>query len=179
MTWHQTIIVGNLGGDPELRYMQSGRAVCNFSVAVSERWRDRQTNEMQERTTWYRVAVWGNQAEPCNTYLAKGSQVMVTGNVSARAYINNSGEAAASLDMNARDVRFLARTNRDGGGGGGDNWQGSSQGGRNQGGNWQGGNQGGRNQGGRDQGGRRDDYRRDDRASNYSERPNTVDDIPF
>lgn len=183
MTWHQTIIVGNLGGDPELRYMQSGRAVCNFSVAVSERWRDRQTNEMQERTTWYRVAVWGNQAEPCNTYLAKGSQVMVTGNVSARAYINNNGEAAASLDMNARDVRFLARTNRDGEGGGG-NWQGGSQGGRNQGGNqggrgqgnWQGGgNQGGRGQGG----GGRDNYRRDDRASNYADPPNTVDDIPF
>ena len=63
MSWHQTIIVGNLGGDPELRYMQNGRAVCNFSVAVSERWRDRQTNEQQERTTWYRVAVWGPQAE--------------------------------------------------------------------------------------------------------------------
>jgi len=72
MSWHQTIIVGNLGGDPELRYMQNGRAVCNFSVAVSERWRDRQTNEQQERTTWYRVAVWGPQAENCNTYLAKG-----------------------------------------------------------------------------------------------------------
>jgi len=142
MTWHQTIIVGNLGGDPELKYMQSGSAVCNFSVAVSERWKDRQTNENRERTTWYRVAVWGGQAESCNTYLQKGSQVMVTGNVSARGYMNNNGEAAASLDLNARDVRFLSR-----GGNAGQDGQGSSGGG--------------------------------DHASNYSEPPSTVDDIPF
>lgn len=142
MSWHQTIIVGNLGGDPELKYMQSGSAVCNFSVAVSETWRDRQTNENRERTTWYRVAVWGGQAEACNTYLAKGRQVLVIGNVSTRAYMNNNGEAAASLDLTARSVQFLG-----GGGSGG----GQSDGG-------QGGN---------------------DRASNYSEPPNNVDDIPF
>lgn len=154
MSWHQTIIVGNLGGDPELRYMQNGRAVCNFSVAVSERWRDRQTNEQQERTTWYRVAVWGPQAENCNTYLAKGRRVLVTGNVSARGYINNNGEAAASLDLTARDVRFL-----------------SSRGEDDQGGGWQG--------GGSQGGGRREGQRRDDRASNYADPPSSVDDIPF
>ncbi len=122
MTWHQTIVVGNLGGDPELKYMQSGRAVCNFSVAVSERWRDRQTDEWRERTTWYRVAVWGGQAESCNTYLSKGRKVMVIGNVTARGYINNNGEAAASLELTARDVRFLSGRGdgegyQDGGGG--------------------------------------------------------------
>jgi len=117
MTWHQTIVVGNLGGDPELKYMQSGSAVCNFSVAVSERWKDRQTNENREKTTWYRVAVWGPQAESCNQYLQKGSQVMVTGNVSARGYMNNNGEAAASLDLTARDVRFLSRGGNAGQGG--------------------------------------------------------------
>lgn len=148
MSWHQTIIVGNLGGDPELKYMQSGSAVCNFSVAVSEQWTDRQTNEKREKTTWYRVAVWGGQAEACNTYLAKGRQVLVIGNVSTRAYTNNNGEAAASLDLTARSVQFL-------GGAGG---SGQSQGG-------QGGQQG--SSGG------------DDRASNYSEPPSTVDDIPF
>ena len=153
MSWHQTIIVGNLGGDPELRYLQSGRAVCNFSVAVSERWRDRQSNEQQERTTWYRVAVWGAQAENCNTYLAKGRRVLVTGNVSARAYINNNGEAAASLDLNARDVRFLSSRGEDGG-------------------DFQGG-------GGQRSGGGRQGYRGDDRASNYAEPPSTIDDIPF
>ena len=118
MSWHQTIIVGNLGGDPELKYMQSGSAVCNFSVAVSETWRDRQTNENREKTTWYRVAVWGGQAEACNTYLAKGRQVLVIGNVSTRAYLNNNGEPAASLDLTARSVQFL------GGGGSGGQGQG-------------------------------------------------------
>jgi len=143
MSWHQTIIVGNLGGDPELKYMQNGRAVCNFSVAVSERWRDRNTNENREKTTWYRVAVWGGQAEACNTYLAKGRQVLVIGNVSTRAYMNNNGEAAASLDLTATSVQFLGGT----GGGPSDGGQGN--------------------------------YGGDDRASNYSEPPSTVDDIPF
>lgn len=115
MSWHQTIIVGNLGGDPELKYMQSGSAVCNFSVAVTESWKDRQTNETRERTTWYRVAVWGAQAESCNTYLQKGSQVMVVGNVSARGYKDNAGEAKASLDLTAQNVRFLSRSNGNGG----------------------------------------------------------------
>ncbi len=108
MSYHQTIIVGNLGGDPDLKYMESGSAVCNFSVAVSERWTDRKSNEPREKTTWYRVAVWGRQAETCNQYLAKGRQVMVIGTVSARGYMNNNGEAAASLDLNAQTVRFLS-----------------------------------------------------------------------
>ena len=144
MGWHQTIIVGNLGNDPELKYMQSGTAVCNFRVAVNERWRDRQTNEMRERTTWYRVAVWGNQAESCNTYLAKGRQVLVSGNVSVNAYINNNGEAAASLELTARNVQFLS--------GGHD---------------------------GQDQAKPQDSLEGEDRASNHSDPPSTVDDIPF
>ncbi len=156
MTWHQTIVVGNLGGDPELRYLQSGQAVCNFSVAVSERWRDRNTNEQRERTTWYRVAAWGGLGETCNQYLARGRQVMVIGNVQARGYINNNGEAAASLDLTARDVRFLGGRGGDGG---------------DQGGNWGGG--GGQGGGGQQR------QRRDDRASNYPDSPASVDDIPF
>ena len=155
MTWHQTIVVGNLGGDPELRYLQSGQAVCNFSVAVSERWRDRNTNEQRERTTWYRVAAWGGLGETCNQYLARGRQVMVIGNVQARAYINNNGEAAASLDLTARDVRFLGGRGGDGG---------------DQGGSWGGGGQGG---------GGQQRQRRGDRASNYPDSPASVDDIPF
>ncbi len=156
MTWHQTVVVGNLGGDPELRYMQSGDAVCNFSVAVTDRWRDRQSGEQRERTTWYRVAVWGAQAESCNTYLSKGRRVLVTGNVSARGYINNNGEAAASLDLRARDVRFLS----------------SREEGGDQGGGWSGGGQ-------RGGGGGQQRQRRDDRASNYPDSPASVDDIPF
>ena len=162
MTWHQTIVVGNLGGDPELRYLQSGQAVCNFSVAVTERWRDRQSNEQRERTTWYRVAAWGALGETCNTYLSRGRQVMVIGNVSARGYVNNNGEAAASLDMTAREVRFLGgRGDGDQGGGG---WQG---GGQQRGGGQRGGSSG------------RGDSQRGDRASNYPDAPASIDDIPF
>ena len=157
MSWHQTIVVGNLGGDPELRYMQSGDAVCNFSVAVTDRWRNRQTGEQQERTTWYRVAVWGAQAESCNTYLSKGRRVLVTGNVSARGYVNNNGEAAASLDLRARDVRFLSSRQEDG----------------DQGGGWSGGGQQSQ------RGGGQQSQRGGDRASNYPSSPASVDDIPF
>lgn len=156
MSWHQTIIVGNLGGDPDLRYLQSGQAVCNFSVAVSERWRDRNTNEQRERTTWYRVAAWGGLGETCNQYLSRGRQVMVVGNVQARGYVNNNGEAAASLDLNARDVRFLG---------------GRGEGGEQQSGGWSG--------GGAQRGGEGQSQRRDDRASNYPDSPTSVDDIPF
>jgi single-strand DNA-binding protein len=113
MTWHQTIIVGNLGNDPELRYLDNGRAVCSFNVAVNERWKDRNTNEQREKTTWYRVSAWGPLGETAGKFLSKGRQVMVIGTVEARAYTNNAGEAAASLDLTARDVRFLS----DGGGG--------------------------------------------------------------
>lgn len=116
--WHQTVIVGNLGRDPELRYLQSGTAVCNFSVAVTESWNDRQTNERREKTTWYKVSVWGSMGENCNTYLRQGSQVMVVGTPEARGYMNNNGEAAASLDLRAREVKFLGGRGGDGGGGG-------------------------------------------------------------
>ena len=110
MTWHQTVAVGNLGGAPELKFMQSGDAVCNFSVAVSEKWKDKRSGEQQENTTWYRVAVWGAQAEACHQYLHKGSKVLVVGTVSARAYTSRGGEAAASLDLRALrafNVRFM------------------------------------------------------------------------
>lgn len=108
MTWHQTIVVGNLGTDPELRYLPSGTAVCNFSLAVNERWTDRQTNEQREKTYWYRIAVYGRQAETVNQYLAKGRQVMVVGNVEANAFMGQDGQPRASLELRARDVRFLS-----------------------------------------------------------------------
>jgi single-strand DNA-binding protein len=113
--WAQTIILGNLGNDPELKYLQSGAAVCSFNVAVSESWTDRQTNERREKTQWYRVSAWNQLGELCNQYLTKGRQVMVIGNVEARGYTNNAGQAAASLELRAREVQFLG--SREGGGG--------------------------------------------------------------
>lgn len=106
MPFHQTIALGRLGNDPELKYMPNGTAVCNFSLAVSEHWTDKATGEKREKATWYRVSVWGAQAESCNEYLGKGSQVMVVGTVEARGYTNNAGEAAASLELRATSVQF-------------------------------------------------------------------------
>lgn len=111
--YNQTTIVGNLGGDPELKYLDSGVAVCNFSVATTEYWRDRQTNEKREKTTWFRVNVWGVPAENANKYLQKGSKVLVTGTVGASAYMNKEGEAIGSLDLRATDVKYLSSRSDD------------------------------------------------------------------
>ena len=101
MTYQKTIIVGNLGGDPELRYMPNGTAVCNFSVAVNKSWTDA-GGEKHKKTTWFRVTAWGRQAETSSQYLSKGSAVLVEGEIEASAYTNKSGEARASLELTAR-----------------------------------------------------------------------------
>ena len=150
--------------------MQSGDAVCNFSVAANSRRRNPQTDQWEDYSTWYSVSVWGAQAESCNTYLKKGRRVLVTGTVRARAYTNNNGEAAASLDLRAREVRFLSGRDEDGGQGGGWSGGGGQRGGQQRGGGSQRGGWGG------DQGG---GQQRNDRASNYPERPGDIDDIPF
>ena len=105
--WHQTIVVGNLGGDPKLTYFNDGSSVCSFSVAVTDKWKDRQTGERKERTTWYRVNVRGPMSEHCNTYLSAGRKVMAIGTVMAKTY-ESKGEQRASLELYARDVRFLS-----------------------------------------------------------------------
>jgi single-strand DNA-binding protein len=76
---NKVIIVGNLGQDPEIRYMPDGTAVANFSVATSDEWKDKQTGEKKERTEWHRIVVWRALAEVCGKYLTKGRQVYVVG----------------------------------------------------------------------------------------------------
>jgi len=107
--YQYTIIIGNVGRDPELRYTQSGVAVCDFSVAVSRRWTDRTTNEPREKTTWFRVSAWRGLAETCNQYVRKGMQIMVTGEIDASAFVGQDGEARASLDLTAQNVQFLGQ----------------------------------------------------------------------
>ena len=104
--FQKSIIVGNLGQDPELRYTPSGKAVTNFTVAVNRKWTN-QSGEQQEKVTWFRVAAWDKLAELCNQYLSKGRLVLVEGEVEANAYTNQEGEAKASLELTARNVRFL------------------------------------------------------------------------
>ncbi|GAB4430396.1 MAG: hypothetical protein Kow00106_24990 [Anaerolineae bacterium] len=107
--YQYTIIIGNVGRDPELRYTPSGVAVCDFSVAVTRRWNDRQTNEQREKTTWFRVSAWRNLAETANQYVRKGMQIMVAGEVDASAYTGQDGQPRATLEITARDIQFLGR----------------------------------------------------------------------
>lgn len=133
MSYQQIIVVGNVGRDPEFKYLPSGTAVANFSIATSEKWTDKQSNEKKEKTTWFRVAVYGQQAEIIKQYVTKGKQLMVTGTVEGRAYMDNNNQPAMSLEIRARDFRFLGGRNDDasGGSGGGDDFAPNYDGGGN------------------------------------------------
>lgn len=88
---NKVIIVGNLGQDPEIRYMPNGGAVANLSLATSESWRDKQTGEMRENTEWHRVVVFGKLAEIAGEYLRKGAQLYVEGQLRTRSWQDDSG----------------------------------------------------------------------------------------
>jgi single-strand DNA-binding protein len=103
---NKVIIVGNLGRDPEVRFTPSGRAMCKFSVATTEKWTDQQ-GQKQERTEWHNIVVWGKQAETCGQYLAKGRQVFVEGSIHTRNYDDKDGNKKYITEITARDVRFL------------------------------------------------------------------------
>ncbi len=105
----QTIIVGNVGRDPQLKYTQSGVAVCDFSVAVTRRLGKSDSGEQREKTTWYRVTVWRQQAEIAAQYVRKGTQIMVVGTVEASAYLDKAGQPAASLELTADNFQLLGR----------------------------------------------------------------------
>lgn len=107
--WSQTIIVGNVGRDPVLKYTQSGIAVCDFSVAVTRRFGGRDGGERREKTYWFRVTCWRQLAEIANTYVKKGTQVMVVGTVEASAYLDKSGQPASSLELTADTFQMLGR----------------------------------------------------------------------
>ena len=90
---NKAIVVGNLGRDPEVRATQGGSKVANFSVATSERWKDKNTGEQKEQTEWHRIVVWDRLAEICEQYLKKGSKVYLEGKLQTRKWQdNNSGQ---------------------------------------------------------------------------------------
>ncbi|MCW8332436.1 single-stranded DNA-binding protein [Vibrio sp. SCSIO 43135] len=89
---NKVILVGNLGNDPEIRYMPSGGAVANITIATSESWRDKATGEQREKTEWHRVALFGKLAEVAGEYLRKGSQVYVEGQLQTRKWQDQSGQ---------------------------------------------------------------------------------------
>lgn len=108
-SFQQTIIIGNVGREPDFKYTQSGIALCNFSVAVTERFGGKDGAEKREETTWYSCTAWRQQAEIANQYVKKGSPIFVVGTVKVRAYINKSGEAAASLDLTVKTFQLLGK----------------------------------------------------------------------
>jgi single-strand DNA-binding protein len=105
-SFNKLTIVGYLGRDPEIRYTPQGTPVCNFSVATTERRKDR-AGELQDVTTWFRVTVWGKQAETANQYLAKGRQVYIEGRLRQDEFTDRDGNKRTTLEVNATDVQFL------------------------------------------------------------------------
>ncbi|MGF1909092.1 single-stranded DNA-binding protein [Vibrio kasasachensis] len=89
---NKVILVGNLGQDPEVRYMPSGGAVANITIATSESWRDKATGEQREKTEWHRVSLFGKLAEVAGEYLRKGSQVYIEGQLQTRKWQNQQGQ---------------------------------------------------------------------------------------
>ncbi|QZI87793.1 single-stranded DNA-binding protein [Vibrio phage 44E38.1] len=89
---NKVILVGNLGNDPEIRYMPNGGAVANITIATSESWRDKQTGEQREKTEWHRVSLFGKLAEVAGEYLRKGSQVYIEGQLQTRKWQDQQGQ---------------------------------------------------------------------------------------
>ena len=112
--YHTLILVGNLGKDPEMRYTPSGQAVTSFNVATNRQYTAADGNLVKE-TTWFRVTVWGKQAETTSQYLKKGSKVLVEGRLTPdpatggpKTWTRQDGTAGASFDVTANTVRFLS-----------------------------------------------------------------------
>jgi len=118
--FHKVILVGNLGKDPEMRYTPGGQAVTNLSVATNRSYTSSDGNQVKE-TVWFRVSVWGKQAETCHQYLKKGRPVLVEGRLVAdengnpRIWTRQDGTPGASFEVSAQNVRFLGGREEGGG----------------------------------------------------------------
>jgi single-strand DNA-binding protein len=106
-SFNKITIVGYLGRDPELRYTPQGVAVCNISVATTERRKDPRTGEPQDQTTWFKISLWRRQAEIANQYLSKGKQVYIEGRLRQEEYTDRDGVKRTSLVVDATDMQFL------------------------------------------------------------------------
>ena len=104
---NQCNFIGNLARDPESRFTQSGDQVVNFTIACSEKWKDK-SGQQQERTEWVRITVWGKLAEICGQYLHKGSKVFITGKMKTDKYTDQNGVEKYTTSIVAREVEFLS-----------------------------------------------------------------------
>ncbi len=126
---NKVILIGNLGADPETRFMPSGGAVTNIRLATSESWKDKQSGQMQERTEWHRVVFFNKLAEIAGEYLKKGSKVYVEGSLRTRKWQGQDGQDRYSTEIVADQMQML--DGRGEGGGGGNYERGGDQGGYN------------------------------------------------
>ena len=106
MSVNKAILIGNLGKDPELKYTTSGKAVCNFSLATSERWKDK-SDEKQEKTTWHNIVAWGKQAEIIKEFLTKGNQVYIEGRIENRSYDDKDGNKKYISEVVVQSLQFV------------------------------------------------------------------------
>ncbi len=103
---NKVILIGNLGRDPEVRYMPSGDAVANISIATTETWKDK-SGEKQEKTEWHRVAMFGKTAEIAGEYLKKGSQVYIEGRLETRKWTDKEGQERYTTEIRADRMQML------------------------------------------------------------------------
>ena len=123
---NKAIILGHLGRDPELKYLQNGQPVCKLNIATSRKYTNK-NNEPVEETEWHRVSVWGKQAEHCNNYLTKGRQVYVEGRLRTSSY-DKDGQKHYTTEIIADTVQFIG--GRDGASGGAEGGERSGRAGR-------------------------------------------------
>jgi single-strand DNA-binding protein len=117
MSFNKITIVGNLGRDPELRYTPQGTPVCSFTVATNERRKDK-AGEMQDSTTWFRITLWGRQAETASQYLTKGRPIYVEGRLRVEEWTDRDGKQRYTLEVHATDMQFIGGGRGEEGGGG-------------------------------------------------------------
>ena len=106
---NKAMIIGRLGKDPEIRYTTGGLAIANFSIATSEEWKDKESNEKKERTEWHRIVAFGKLGEICGEYLSKGKQVYIEGRIQTRSWDDKDGNRKYTTEIVASDVQFLER----------------------------------------------------------------------
>ena len=111
---NKVILVGNLGKDPEVRYMPNGNAVANITLATTESWKDKQSGEQQEKTEWHRIVMFRRLGEIAGEYLKKGSQVYIEGKLQTRKWQDNSGNDRYTTEIVANEMQMLG--GRGGGG---------------------------------------------------------------
>jgi len=129
---NKVILVGNLGADPEVRYMPNGGAVANVTIATTESWKDKSSGEQQEKTEWHRVVFFARLAEIVGEYLKKGSQIYVEGRLQTRKWQDKSGVDRYTTEIVANEMQMLGGRGGAGGGAGAGSSAGSYGGGQSQ-----------------------------------------------